>query len=39
MRNMFRVDANPRGGIQGRKMTGKIKKNKVIKEDEENIKR
>ena len=39
MRNMFRVDSNPRGEIQDRKMTRKIKKNKVIKENQESLKR
>ena len=39
MRNMFRVDSNARGKIQDRKMTSKIKKNKVIKENQESLKR
>ena len=36
---MFRGAANPRGEVQDRKMAGKIKKNKVIKEDQESLKR
>ena len=39
MRNMFRVDSNPREKTQDRKMTSKIKKNKVIKENQESLKR